>query len=186
MKVSANDIKTGNVVEYNNKLCIVTKTQHVQPGKGGAYIQAELKSLDGNKFVNRFRSSEMVERVFLEESDGQFLYQEGDQLVFMNQETFEQVVVGQDIIGDAISFLSDGMVVKLCSHNGNVISASLPQTVVLEIRETEPVVKGQTAASSYKPAILENGVKVMVPQHVDQGTRVVINTSDHSYVEKAK
>lgn len=186
MKISANEIKVGNVLEYNGKLCVVIKTQHVQPGKGGAYVQVELKTLEGNKLTNRFRSSETVEKVFLEESSGQFLYSEGNHLVFMNQDTFEQIEVDKDVLGDAIAFLQDGMVVRLCTYNGRTISVSLPQTVVLEVVTAEPVVKGQTATSSYKPAILENEVKVMVPQHIEVGTKIVINTSDFSYVEKAK
>ena len=187
MKINANDIRVGNVLEHNSRLWVVTKTQHVQPGKGGAYMQVEMKALrEGSKSNERFRSADTVEKVFLEEVPHQFLYRDGDELNFMNQETFDQIQLPVDIVGDSASFLSDGMVVNICMHEGEAISVSLPSTVILEIVEAEPVVKGQTAASSYKPAILSNGVKIMVPQFIESGIKVVVNTADSSYVERAK
>ncbi|MDR0552933.1 MAG: elongation factor P [Holosporales bacterium] len=187
MKVNANDIRVGNVVEHNSKLWMVLKTQHVQPGKGGAFIQAEMKGVvDGTKLNERFRSSEPVERVYLDEAEYQFLYQDGDGLHFMNQASFEQIQLPVDIVGSGAQFLDSGMLVTMCSHNGRPITVSLPKTVTLEIVEAEPVVKGQTATSSYKPAVLSNGVRIMVPQHIEAGTMVVVNTDDASYVERAK
>ncbi len=187
MKISANEIRIGNVLEHNNKLWIVTKTQHVQPGKGGAYIQAEMKELRGGSKLNeRFRSAEAVEKVFLEEKPFQFLYKDDDFLHFMDQATYDQIQLPENLVGDAVSFLTDGMVVTVCLYENEPISVTLPQTVVLEIVESEPVVKGQTAASSYKPAILSNGVKIMVPQHIETGTKVVVDTSNASYIERAK
>lgn len=187
MKISANDMKIGNVIEHNGKLWIVVKTQHVQPGKGGAYIQAELKAVvEGTKLNERFRSADAVEKVYLDEAEYQFLYQDGESLHFMNQATYEQIELPADIVGTSVRFLSENMIVTVCSYNGAPISIELPKTVILEITEAEPVVKGQTAASSYKPAILSNGVRTMVPQHIEAGTKVVINTEDGSYVERAK
>jgi elongation factor P len=127
-----------------------------------------------------------VEKIYLEEFKYQFLYRDGDDLIFMNQETFEQIQLPADIVGDSIQFLSDGMIVTICSYEGNPMTVSLPKTVVLKIAEAEPVVKGQTATSSYKPAILSNGVKIMVPQHIEVGVKVVVNTDDATYVERAK
>jgi elongation factor P len=187
MKINVNDIRVGNVLEHNAKLWIVTKTQHVQPGKGGAFMQVEMKELRGGSKLNeRFRSADTVDKVFLEEVAFQFLYKDGDSLYFMNQETFDQIQLPADIIGDSIAFLTDGMLVNIHMYDNEPISVSLPQTVVLEIVEAEPVVKGQTAASSYKPATLSNGVKITVPQHIESGTMVVVDTSNASYVEKAK
>jgi elongation factor P len=187
MKIGANEMKVGNVVEYQGKLCVVTYTMHVQPGKGGAYIQTELKCVtDGTKYNERLRSADVVERVFLEEKPFQFLYKDAEQLVFMDQDTFEQVSIDCDVLGSSVAFLQDGMIVNLSFYEGKIISASLPQTVIMTIESADPVVKGQTASSSYKPAFLENGVRVMVPQHIDSGMRIVVNTADGSYVERAK
>ncbi|MBQ7524777.1 MAG: elongation factor P [Alphaproteobacteria bacterium] len=187
MKISANDIRIGNVLEHNSKLWIVTKTQHVQPGKGGAFMQTEMKELRGGQKLNeRFRTADTVEKVFLEEKAFQFLYRDGDDLHFMDQTTYEQIQLPADLVGDAVAFLADGMVVNICLYENSPISVSLPATVTLEIVEAEPVVKGQTATSSYKPAILSNGVKIMVPQHIEPGTMVVVDTSNASYVERAK
>lgn len=187
MKINGNAIRVGNVLEYEGKLWVAVKTQHTQPGKGGAYMQVELKALvEGTKTNVRFRSAEQVERVYLDERPYQFLYPEGDDLVFMDQDTFEQITIARDFVGDAADFLQDGMVVNVCSHEGKPLSVQLPDTVVLNIAEAEPVVKGQTASSSYKPAILENGLKIMVPPHIDAGMRVVVNTVDGSYVERSK
>ena len=187
MKISANEMKVGNVIEHQGKLCVVSRTMHVQPGKGGAYIQAEMKAiLEGTKYNERFRTADTVERVHLDEKQYQFLYKDGDSLVFMDQDTFEQVLLDADVLGDSVGFLQDDMLVNLCMYEGKIISADLPQTVVMKIESADPVVKGQTASSSYKPAILENGMKVMVPQHIDSGMKIVVNTSDCTYVERAK
>lgn len=187
MKINGNAIRIGNVIEHQGKLWVAVKTQHVQPGKGGAYMQVELKNLtEGTKTNERFRSSEQVERVYLEELPYQYLYAEDDNLVFMDQETFEQITLSKDFVGDAAAFLQDGMVVNISSYEGRPISVQLPDTVILTIQEAEPVVKGQTASSSYKPAILENGLRVMVPPHIESGMRVVVNTADTTYVERAK
>jgi elongation factor P len=170
-----------------SKLWIVLKTQHVQPGKGGAFMQVEMKGLrDGSKLNERFRSADVVEKVFLEEVEYQFLYSDGDLLHFMDQNTFEQLQLNAELVGESLPFLSEGMNVNVCLYEGQAISVALPTTVILEITEAEPVVKGQTATSSYKPATLSNGVKIMVPQHIEAGTKVVVNTSDSSYVERAK
>lgn len=187
MKISGNAVRVGNVLDYQGKLWVVTKTQHVQPGKGGAYMQVEMKAiLEGTKTNERFRSAETVERVYLEELPYQFLYEEGDQVVFMDQATYEQVTISKDTIGDACVFLQEGMVVNLSQYEGRLISVHLPETVTLRVAEADPVVKGQTASSSYKPAVLENGLKIMVPPHIGADMRVVVNTSDGTYVERAK
>lgn len=180
-------MKVGNVVEHQGKLWVVAKTMHVQPGKGGAYIQAELKGiLDGTKLNERFRSVGEIERVFLDEKSCQYLYTEGDSLVFMDPNTFEQVYVSKDVLGNSTVFLQDGMLVTLSLYEGKVLSAELPATIIATIEQADPVVKGQTASSSYKPAVLDNGVRIMVPQHINTGMRIVVNTSDGSYVERAK
>ena len=187
MKVNVNEMKPGNVVEYRDKLWSVVKGEHVKPGKGPAYLQVEMKCLtDGTKLNTRLNTSDTVERVRLDEDNYQFLYDDGDQLNFMNQETFDQVSLMKILIGDAAVFLQEGMIVKVTSHEGKPLSVELPETVVLEVVEADPVVKGQTAAASYKPAKLANGVKVMVPPHIGTGTRVVVNTRENAYVERAK
>jgi len=187
VKISGNAVRVGNVLEHESKLWVVTKTQHVQPGKGGAYMQVEMKALlEGTKTNERFRSAETVERVFLDEVPYQFLYADGDQFVFMDQGTFEQIHLDKETIGEGNVFLQEGMVINLSSYEGRPISAQLPETVVLRIEQADPVVKGQTASSSYKPAVLENGVRIMVPPHIESGMRIVVNTADASYVERAK
>ena len=187
MKIDGVSIRVGNVLEYNGKLWAVTRTQHTQPGKGGAYMQVEMKGVRaGTKTNVRFRSDEKVERVRLDQIDYQFLYKEGDSLIFMHPETFEQISLEADVIGDSAAFLQDGMIVKVESYEGDPITVSLPEHVTLTVTEADPVVKGQTAASSYKPAILENGVRVMVPPFIETGNAIVVNTSEFSYVERAK
>src|SRR5687767_2590315 len=158
-----------------------------QPGKGGAYLQVELKDIrDGTKLNERFRSSETVEKVRLDEHPYQFLFSTGDEYTFMDQDTFEQITLNSDLIGEPAMFLQEGMVVNLESYEGSPISVELPETVTMRIVEADAVVKGQTASSSYKPATLENGVRVMVPPHIGSGTRIVVNTADSTYVERAK
>lgn len=187
MKISGNEIKVGNIIEYENSLWIAAKTQHTQPGKGGAYMQVELKNLTtGTKKNERFRAAESVERVYLDEQEFSYLYAEGNQFVFMDQNTFDQINLSKDFIGDAAPFLQDNMMVQICLHDGQPISIKLPEHVTLEVTEADAVVKGQTASSSFKPAMLENGVKVMVPPHIASGMRVVVNTVDGTYVERAK
>ena len=187
MKVNAIDIKPGNVLEHQGKLWLVVKRELIQPGKGGAFAQIEMRDLrSGNKTNERFRTQETVERVSLEESDYSFLFSDGDTFTFMNQETFEQITVPREIIGAPASFLQDGMVCSIRTYEGQPLEVKLPDTVTLRITEADAVVKGQTASSSYKPAMLENGVKTMVPPFVESGTRIVVKTEDGSYVERAK
>lgn len=187
MKVNAITLRKGNVIEYNDKLWLVVNNDIQQPGKGASVAQVELRDIrSGNKDNVRFRTQETVERVRLEQDDYQYLYAEGDMYTFMHQETFEQVVLNAELIGDPVIFLQEGMVVEVETYEGEPLGVQLPKTVTLEIVEAEPVVKGQTATTSYKPAILENGAKVMVPPHVESGTRVVVKTEDGEYVERAK
>ena len=187
MKINGNAIRPGNVIEHKNRLWRAVKIQHTQPGKGGAYLQVELKDIrDGTKLNERFRASEDVDRVRLDQKQFQYLYAEDDMLTFMDQETFDQVTLNSDLVGEPAVFLQDGMVVTIESYEGEPISVLLPDTVVMEVVEADPVVKGQTASSSYKPGTLENGSRIMVPPHIEAGTRVVVNTADGSYMERAK
>ena len=187
MKINGNSIKPGNIIEHQGKLWRAVKTMHTQPGKGGAYLQVELKDIrTGTKLNERFRSSETVERVRLDEHEYQFLFSDGDDYTFMEQETYEQITLNAELIGEPAVFLQEGMVVTVSSYEGSPISVSLPETVIMEIVEADAVVKGQTASSSYKPGKLENGRRVMLPPHIGAGTRVVVNTSDGSYLERAK
>ena len=188
MKIDGNEIKVGNILEIDNKLWKVLKTQHTQPGKGGAYIQAELKEIkEGTKMNTRFRSAETVERAILDEKKFQFLYQDGQKFMFMDQLTYEQIELGSDLIpNDQSKFLLENENVVLQFHNEKAVGIELPDNITLKVIETEGVVKGQTAASSYKPAILERGIKTSVPQFIDIDDKIVISTSDCSYLEKAK
>ena len=188
MKINGNAIRPGMVIEHKGRLWVAVKIQHTQPGKGGAYLQVELKDVRGGTKLNeRFRASETVERVRLDQKSHQFLFAEGDNYTFMDNETYEQVIIGRDMIGaERAPFLTDGMVVTIESYEGSAIGVELPDTVVMAVVDAEPVLKGQTAASSHKPAILENGARTMVPPHIEVGTRVVVNTADGSYVERAK
>jgi elongation factor P len=187
MKVNGNELRTGNIIERDGKLWRATKVHIVQMGNWRSYLQVELKDIrDGTKLNERVRPSDVLEKVQLDEKQFQFLYQDGDQYTFMDQETFEQITLSEEAIGDPHVFLQEGMVVSIQSYEESPISVSLPGTVTMKIIEADPVVKGQTASSSYKPAKLENGVRVMVPPHIEAGTRVVVNTDDASYVERAK
>ena len=188
MKIGGNEIKVGNILEIDNKLWKVLKTQHTQPGKGGAYIQAELKEIkEGTKMNSRFRSSESVERAILDEKKFQYLYQDNQKYIFMDQKTFEQIEVGSDLIPDEQSkFLVENDDIILQFYNEKPVGLELPSTVTFKVIETEGVVKGQTAASSYKPATLERGIKTTVPQFIGTDDKVVISTLDSSYIEKAK
>lgn len=187
MKINGNELRIGMLLEHNGKLWSVVKLQHVKPGKGGAFLQVELKELKtGTKLNERFRSDEALERVRLDEEEFQLLFQNGDTFTFMNMSTFDQVDVPRTVIGDSAVFLQDNMIVNVSLYEGEIISVMLPDTVVMEVVEADAVVKAQTAASSYKPAVLENGAKIMVPPHIEAGTKIVVNTSDGTYVEKAK
>jgi elongation factor P len=187
MKISGNEIRPGNVIQHKGALWVAVKTQHVKPGKGPAYAQVELKNaIDGTKLNERFRSSETVERVRLEQKDYQFLYADGDMLTFMDLDTYDQMALPRDFLEERAAFLQDGMKVTVESHEGKPIGISLPDQVTLEVVEAEPVVKGQTAASSYKPAKLENGVRVMVPPFIGVGERVVVDTNELTYVRRAE
>ena len=187
MKVNGNTIKPGNVIEHKNGLWVAVKTSHVKPGKGGAFAQIELRNLkDGTKLNERFRSSENIERVILEEVPHVFLYKENNKLVFMNNSTFDQLNIDENMIGEQSSFLQDGMMVMINIYNEEPVSVNMPDSCVLEVIETEAVIKGQTASSSFKPAILNNNVKVMVPGHIEVGSKIVVKPSDSSYLEKAK
>ncbi|MGE0230585.1 MAG: elongation factor P [Flavobacteriaceae bacterium] len=186
MKINGNEIRPGNVIQHNDSLWVAVKANAVKPGKGGAYNQVELKNLlNGSKLNERFRASETVERVRLEQKDFQFLYAEGDQLVFMDTETYDQINLAEDFVGERAAFLQDGMMVTVEMHEGTPIGITLPAQVVLEVTEAEPVVKGQTAASSYKPAILENGVRCMVPPFVSVGEKIVVDTAEIAYLRRA-
>ena len=186
MKISGVDIRPGNILEYEGGIWKVAKTQHTQPGKGGAFMQVEMKNLiDGRKTNVRFRSADTVERVRLDTKDYQFLYEDGDMLVFMDTDTYEQINLPSDLLGDARPFLEDGMTVTLELWEEKPISVALPEQVEATIVEADAVVKGQTASSSYKPAILENGVRIMVPPHIESGTRIVVDVYEQAYISKA-
>jgi elongation factor P len=188
MKINGNSVRPGNIIEHQDRLWRAIKIQHTQPGKGGAYLQVELRDIrDGTKLNERFRSSETVERVRLDQKEFQFLFVDGESYTFMDNETYDQVTVHEDFIGeDAVKFLQEGMTVEMEFYEESPIAVSLPEKVSLAITEADAVVKGQTASSSYKPAVLENGVRTLVPPHIEAGTRVVVNTADGSYVERAK
>ena len=186
MKISGVDIRPGNIIEYEGGIWRAVKTQHTQPGKGGAYMQVELKNLiDGRKTNVRFRSAEVVERVRLDTKDFQYLYAEDDSLVFMDKDTYDQVTLPRDLLGDAAAFLTDGMDVTMELYEERPISVQLPDQVEALIVEADAVVKGQTASSSYKPAVLDNGVRVMVPPHIGAGTRIVVDVYEQTYVRRA-
>jgi elongation factor P len=180
------DIRPGNILEYERGIWKVAKIQHTQPGKGGAYMQVEMKNLqDGRKTNVRFRSADTVERVRLDQKEYQYLYADGDMLVFMDKDTFEQISLPADLVGEAAAFLQDGMEVDLELWDEKPISVALPAQIEATIVEADAVVKGQTASSSYKPAILDNGVRVMVPPHIGSGTRIVVDVYERTYVGKA-
>ena len=186
MKINGNEIRPGNVLEHQDSLWAAVKVQHVKPGKGGAFAQVELKNLiDGRKLNERFRSADTVERVRLEQKDFQYLYEQGDDLVFMDTTSYEQLELNKDFVGDRAAVLQAGMTVTVGLYEEKPIGSTLPQQVTLEITEADAVVKGQTASSSYKPAVLENGVKVMVPPCIGAGERIVVDTEAVEYVKRA-
>jgi len=187
VKVIASSVRKGNILEVDGQLYSVLTAESFFPGKGTPTTQVEMRRLsDGVKTVQRYKTTEQVERAYVEDRDHSYLYQDGEQYVFMNPETFDQVSVSADVVGDYAPYLQEGMVVKLSLFDGNPVSIELPQKLVLEVTETEPTMKGQTASSSYKPAMLSNGVRTLVPSHIVPGTRIVVMTADGSYVERAK
>ena len=187
MKINGNSVKPGMIIEHKNDLWVVTKSQSVKPGKGGAFNQVEMKSLkNGSKLNERFRASEEVERVRVDEEKFQYLYQQDDKLIFMNLTDYEQMELDLEFVGEKIKLLRENDEVILEMYDEKPIGIQLPNTLVFEVSETEAVVKGQTAASSNKPAVLENGLRVMVPPFIEQGEKVVINTEDLTYLKRAE
>ena len=185
-KINGNEIRPGHVLEHNGGLWAAAKVDHVKPGKGGAFAQVEMRNLrNGSKLNERFRSADKVERVRLEQKDQQFLYEDDGMLHFMDAETFDQIQLPADILGERRAFLQDGMTITVEFHESEALNATLPQKVTCRVAETEPVVKGQTAANSFKPAVLDNGVKVMVPPFVGQDEEIVVNTETMEYSERA-
>jgi elongation factor P len=187
MKINAIDIKPGNVLEHQGRLWMVLKRELVQPGKGGAFAQVEMRDLvGGTKLNERFRTQETVERVRLDEKEMQFLFIEGAEATFMDNDSYEQIAVAREIIGEPADFLADGMICTIMLHDGTPLSVELPPNVTMRLVEADPVVRGQTASSSYKPGRLENGRRVMIPPYIEAGTRIVVSTADGSFVERAK
>ncbi|MFC4623668.1 elongation factor P [Daeguia caeni] len=186
MKINGNEIRPGNVIEHDGSLWVAVKCNAVKPGKGGAYNQVELKNIiNGTKLNERFRAAETVERVRLEQKDFSFLYEQGDSLIFMDTETYEQLELQKDFVGDRAAFLQDGMMVTVELYEEKPIGIHLPDQVTLTITEADPVVKGQTAASSYKPAVLENGIRILVPPFIEAGERIIVDTNEITYVSRA-
>jgi len=185
-KINGNEIRPGNVVNHQDRLWIAVKVDHVKPGKGGAYAQVELKAiLGGTKLNERFRSAETVETVELEFRDFTYLYEQGDSLVFMDQDTYEQVELPKDFVGERAAFLQDGMKITLEMHEETPLGVKFPPNVILEVTEADPVQKGQTASNQFKPAILSNGLRVMVPPFIATGERIVVDTTEATYMRRA-
>ena len=187
MRVIASSIRKGNVIEQDGKLYVVVSAENIHLGKGTPVSQIEMRRIsDGVKISERYKTTDQVEKATIEERNYTYLYEDGDGYHFMNPETYDQVQVSKDVVGDAAAYLQESMTVKLSMHDTNPVSIALPQRVTLEVVDTEPVTKGQTASSSYKPAVLSNGVRTTVPPHITVGTRVVVMTEDGSYAERAK
>ena len=187
MKQLAGSIRIGWVIEYKNKPWTITKAQHIKPGKGGAFMQVEMKAVEeGTKTNERFRTEDTVEKLMVEEKDCQFLFEDSTGLTFMDSETFDQFNMPADILGDSRPFMTDGMTVIISFIDGKPISVELPLQVVCEVVDTEPVIKGQTVSSSYKPAVLDNGVRTTVPPFIGVGDKIVVGTAEANYVERAK
>ncbi|MDV3049964.1 MAG: elongation factor P [Planktomarina sp.] len=185
-KINGNEIRIGNVLEHNGGLWSAVKVDHVKPGKGGAFAQVEMRNLrNGSKLNERFRSADKVEKVRLEQKDQQFLYENDGMLVFMDMETYDQIELPVELLGDRRPFLQDGMTVQIEFYEAEALHATVPQKVTCKILETEPVVKGQTAANSFKPAILDNGIKVMVPPFVGPEEMIIVDTISMEYTERA-
>lgn len=187
MKVIASSLRKGNIVDLDGKLYVILSAENIHPGKGTPVTQLDMRRLsDGVKSSLRYKTTDQVERAHVEEREYQFLYQDGDGFHFMNMDTYDQVSVAEDVISDQAVYLQPEMKVKLSVHEGVAVGIELPQRVTFEVVETEPTVKGQTASSSYKPAVLSNGLRTSVPPHISAGTRIVVSTADGSYVERAK
>jgi elongation factor P len=187
LKVIASSVRKGNILEIDGALYTVLSAESFFPGKGTPTTQVEMRRLsDGVKTVQRYKTTEQVERAYVEEREHTYLYQDGDNYVFMNPETYDQIPVSGGILGDQAAFLQEGMACMVSMFDGRAVAIELPQKVTLEVVDTEPTVKGQTASSSYKPAVLSNGARTMVPPHIAPGTRIVVMTADGSYVERAK
>ena len=187
MKVIASSLRKGNVVEADDKLYVIVAAENIHPGKGTPVTQLDMRRIsDGVKISVRYRTTEQVERAFVEDRDHTFLYKDGEGSHFMNPETYDQLIASPDVVGDARYYLQDGMNVNLSTHEGIPIGIDLPRLATFEVVETEPSVKGQTASSSYKPAMLSNGLKTMIPPYITVGTRIVVLTEDGSYQERAK
>jgi elongation factor P len=187
VKVIASQLRKGNIVDIDGKLYVVLTAENFHPGKGTPTTQVDMRRIsDGVKTSQRYKTTDQVERAHVEDHEFSYLYKDGDGFHFMNQENYEQVQVPGDVVGDYEKYLQEGMVVSLATHEGVPVSIEIPQKVTLEISETEPAMKGQTASGSFKPAMLSNGVRTMVPTHITAGTRVVVSTADGSYVERAK
>jgi len=187
VKVIASSLRKGNIVELEGKLYVILTAENIHPGKGTPVTQLDMRRIsDGVKSSLRYKTTDQVERAHVEDHEFSYLYQDGDGFHFMNQETYDQVTLPADVIGDQAVYLQEGMVVSLAMHEGVPVSIEMPQKVTLEVVDTEPVVKGQTASGSFKPATLSNGVRTMVPTHIVTGTRIVVSTADGSYVERAK
>jgi len=186
-KIAGNEVKPGMIIEVNGQLWSVLKTNSVKPGKGGAYNQVEAKNvLNGTRLNERFRSAETVDEVQLERRDFQYLYSNGDTLTFMDMQNYDQIEVDADFVGERKQFLQDGMKVVVQLHEGRPLGIALPQQVTLQVTEADPVTKGQTASSSYKSAILENGMRVLVPPFIEAGTRIIVATDEGTYVKRAE
>jgi elongation factor P len=187
LRVIASSIRKGNVIEQDGKLYVVLTAENIHPGKGTPVSQIEMRRIsDGVKISERYKTTDQVEKATVEERNFTYLYEDGDGFHFMNPETYDQVQVSKDVVGSASAYLQENMTVKLSLHDMNTIAIQLPQRATLEVVETEPVTKGQTASSSYKPAVLSNGVRTQVPPHISVGTRIVVMTEDGSYAERAK
>ena len=185
-KINGNEIRAGHVLLHKGELWLAVRSHHVKPGKGGAFAQVELKSLkSGAKLNERFRSSENVERVRLEQKRHQFLYAEDARLFFMDMSDYEQIALPADLLGERAAFLQDGMEVEIESYEGRPIAIKLPEHITLEVKEAESTIKGQTAAASYKPAIMDNGLRIMVPPFIAQGEKIIVDTSSSEYVRRA-
>jgi elongation factor P len=187
VKVIASSVRKGNVLDIDGKLCVVLTAESFHPGKGTPTTQIDMRRIsDGVKISQRYKTVEQVERAIVEDREHTFLYQDGEGFHFMNSENYDQITLQDELVGDGAAYLQPEMKVMLSMHDGNAVAIQLPQKVILEIVETEPVTKGQTASSSYKPAKLSNGVRTNVPPFIGAGTRVVVMTEDGSYVERAK
>jgi len=187
VKVIASTLRKGNIVEIEDKLYVILTAENIHPGKGTPVTQIDMRRIsDGVKVSQRYKTTEQVERAYVEDREFQYLYNDGDGFHFMNTQTYDQVIVPADVVGDQAPYLQPEMKIMLSVYEGVVVAMELPQRAVLEVVETEPSIKSQTATSSYKPALLSNGVRTMVPPHIASGTRIVVLTADGSYVERAK